>query len=802
MWKNYVVIVYRNIIRQKLNSLVNVLGLAAGISAASLIFLFVNTEMSYDEQWSESNQLYRVNETFGYYQKPETPYAVVSYLLGTRLRELFSEQSVCRVEGGNYGKKIFVEDKWVNPGAIKHTDDNFFELFDYPRQKLDVDTDTLPAAWVADQVFDNYFEQYNATSFVYGENTYYVAGTFSKQGYHSHLDVDIVIPYDSTIVNNWSRENDWTRLVANVYVKSELPTAQLEEKINRELDTNVDSFVNRYDMQMELYFPVIAVPDIHFSKQFQFDSYSNGDPNVVWLFAIIGLLILIVAGINYINMAIAQGGIRAREIAIRKAMGASRKNIIVQFLGESVAITLIAIVLSFIMTEMLFPAFNSITGFEFYIYDSYVFWPLLLFLFFVWFLLGFFSGFYPAFVLSEFQPVTIFRSGADLLLYRNVRSYFISSTKVRKAMLVVQYVIAGTIIITTIIIQVQTHFLFQRDLGFDLEKLVVIELEGNSAHEPEYKSLLSAVNELENVNRASLANKVPGQRTGRLLFTFHFNDSISQGTYDFYSGSYDVINVLGAEIIAGRGFDRTGTEEQIGREVLVNEKFVEHMGWDEPLGKKFRSGFQPAHTIVGVVRNFNYYSLHREIAPLVILPDIFSSHFLVINTDHPNTLIQSGKLEHLWNGFFPSEVPSIYKLSESYNAQYTKETRLLSIFMYFSGLSLIISGLGLFALSAFSVQRRSKEISIRKILGADRKHIIKLLYVDYIQIFLFSTLIAWGVAWLFAERWLGTFVASVSPGILPYIIGSLVIFLVAIITVSYHTLKAFVRNPSVYLKYE
>lgn len=799
MWKNYFTIVFRSLLRQKLNSLINILGLAAGVSAAALIFLYVDTETGYDTAWHEPEKLFRINETFDYYQKDESPYALVSNVLGIRMREYFSGSEVCRIETGRAGHKIFVDDIWVNPGTIKHADDNFFKLFTYFHWTLPDANDSLPKAWVAERVYEKHFARFKANTFIYGNTVYGVAGIFRKKGYITHLDIDVILPYDTLTDSDWSRSFDWTRLSSSVYMRTNLSKEQLERQISKTFSAEVDSFVNRFNMQMQLKFPVIAVPDIHFSTDYQYDSLSNGDRNVVWLFTLVGLLILIIASINYVNMAIAQGGIRAREIAIRKTLGATRKNIIVQFLGESVVILFMAIVASFVVVELLFPGFNALTGFRFSIFDGFVIWRLLMFLVVVWVILSFFSGFYPAFVLSQFQPITIFRSGADLMLFKNVRSYFVSSTKVRKTMLITQYLFAGTIIISTIIIQFQTSYLFQRDLGFDINNLVVISMENDTSRQEQYANFLSAVKELEYVDAATLSERIPGLRTGRLLFTFNEPTGISQNTIDYYAGNPDLLQVLGCKLVSGRWFDVSGSPEQLEKEVIVNETFVRHMGWDDALGRRFGSGFEPKHVVVGVVRDFNYYSLHNEVPPLVVLPRLFGSRFLVINSTNSSYLLASGQIQRLWSVYFPTEEITINRLRDSYNSQYSKETKMLDIFTYFSGLSIIISSLGLFALSAFSVQRRMKEISLRKILGAERRHIVRLLYLDYFQIFILSMLFAWGGAYLFSSNWLKTFVDSVSPGIVPYVLGASIIFVVAFFTVSYHTFKTIQSNPAKFL---
>lgn len=802
MWKNYLLVIYRNIMRQKLNTLINIVGLAAGISAGTLIFLYIHTELNFDKNWKDADNLYRVNEVFDYHKREATPYALTANKLGQRMIEEFPDLDICRVERDVYGKNIFIDDEWIDPGNIMHTDDNFFKFFTYPRDFILQETDTLPDAWISEKLYEAYFEPYKIDQFTYGEKVYQISGVFSKSGYNSHLDVDIVIHYDEIMLQERKSINDWTRLNTSVYVRSELPMSELEAKIEKAFRSEVDTFTTRYNMNMDLRFPFIPVKDIHFSNIYQYDSLTNTDRQIVWLFSVIGFLILTIASINYINMAIAQGGIRAREIAIRKTMGASRKNIIVQFLGESIAIAFLAILISIIFSEMLFPAFNQITGFDFHIFEWVILKRMLIFLVIIWILLGFISGFYPAFVLSLFQPITIFRSGADLMLYRNVRSYFVSSTKVRKTMLIAQYLVAGTIIISTIIIQLQTSYLTGKDLGFDLENLVIVELERDSSRESKYEKLLSAVLELEDVQKATLANRVPGMRTGRLLFYIPTDTGIYQNAIDFYSGKPDYMETIGCEVVVGRWFDPDATAENKQREVLVNEAFVEAMKWDRPLGRVIGSGFVSDHKIVGVIKDFNYYSLHQSVMPLVVLPYIMPSQYLVINSNEPEKLIKSEGLYHIWNGFFPYEAPKVQLLKAAFNSQYAREHRLLSIFAYFSGLSIIISSLGLFALSAFSAQRKSKDISIRKILGAGRKHILKLLYLDYMQIFALATLLAWLGSYVFANQWLSTFVAAVAPGVIPYLLGSFFVLGIVAITVSYHTIKALRIEPAYFLKYE
>ncbi|PLX22898.1 MAG: hypothetical protein C0599_05290 [Salinivirgaceae bacterium] len=802
MWKNYLVVIYRNILRQKLNTFINIVGLAAGISAGTLIYLYVHTELNYDHYWTNADNTYRVNEVFDYHQREATPYALVSHTIGKRIIDEFPDIEVCRIERGNYGKNVFIDDEWIDPGTIMHSDDNFFKFFTYPRDFILQETDTLPNAWVSEKLYENYFEPYKIDMFTYGDKTFQIAGVFTKSGYQSHLNVDVVIPFDTAMLNSRENNTDWTRLRASVYIRSEIPKEQLEDRINSAFKTEIDTFTNRYSMNMDIKFPLIPIKDIHFSNTYQYDSLTNGDKQIVWLFSIIGFLILTIASINYINMAIAQGGIRAREIGIRKTMGASRKNIIVQFLGESIAITFFAILISVVFTEVLFPAFNQITGFDFHVFDLIILKRMLVFLIIIWVLLGFISGFYPAFVLSLFQPITIFRSGADLNLYRNVRSYFVSSTKVRKTMLIAQYLVAGTIIISTIIIQLQTRFLMGRDVGFDLDNLVIMELERDSSREAQYEKLLSSVLELEDVQKATLAHRVPGMRTGRLLFYIPTDTGIYQNAFDFYSGHPDYMETLGCDITSGRWFDPDAAGDNLYREVLVNEEFVSEMKWQNPLGRNIGSGLATDHKIVGVINNFNYYSLHQQVRPLVILPNIFPSQYLIINSNNPDKLIHNDALYYIWNGFFPHEAPKVQRLKTAFNSQYAREHRLLSIFAYFSGLSIIISSLGLFALSAFSAQKRSKDISIRKILGAGRKHIIQLVYLDYMQIFAAATLLAWFGSFIFANQWLDTFVASVSPGVIPYLLGSFFVLGIVSITVSYHTIKALRIEPAYFLKYE
>lgn len=802
MWKNYLSVIYRNIVRQKLNTLINILGLAAGISAGTLIFLYVHTELNYDRYWKDTDNLYRVNEVFDYHQREATPYALVSHSLGMRMKEEFPELEICQVQKGNYGKNIFIDDEWIDPGTILHTDDNFFKLFTYPLDLLLKKTDTIPNAWVSDKLYRTYFEPYNIGQFKYGAKTFQIAGVFSKSGYQSHLDVDVLIPFDTAMLNARTGPLDWTRLNTSLYVRSDLTLKKLETDINNAFRTEVDTFTRRYEMNMDIHFPLIPVQKIHFSNTYQYDSLTNGDKQIVWLFSIIGLLILTIASINYINMAIAQGGIRAREIAIRKTMGASRKNIIVQFLGESIAITFIAILISVVFSELLFPAFNQITGFDFHIFEFVILKRMLVFLSVIWIVLGLISGFYPAFVLSLFQPITIFRSGADLMLYRNVRSYFVSSTKVRKTMLVAQYLVAGTIIISTIIIQFQNSYLLDRDLGFDLDNILIMELERDSSREAKYDKLLHSILELEDVQKATLANRVPGMRTGRLLFYIPTDTGIYQNAFDFYSGKPDYLETLGCEITSGRWFDPDAPQDSLFREVLVNEAFVREMKWDRVLGREVGSGFIANHKIVGVIKDFNYYSLHQKVMPLVILPNLFPSQYLVINSNVPDELLQNKALYRIWNSFFPYEAPKVQKLKVAFNSQYAREHRLLSIFAYFSGLSIIISSLGLFALSAFSAQKRSKDISIRKILGAGSKHIIQLLYLDYMQIFSLATMLAWLGSFIFANQWLSSFVSAVSPGLIPYLLGSFFVLGIVTITVSYHTIKALRIEPAYFLKYE
>jgi len=529
--------------------------------------------------------------------------------------------------------------------------------------------------------------------------------------------------------------------------------------------------------------------DIHLYSHTDYEAEPNSDISRVYIFSAIALFILLIACINYMNLSTARSALRAREIGIRKVIGARRKELITQFLGESVLICWAAILLAAVITFFALPWLNKITGQEL-LFDTLLRPGIIIVLFLIPFVVGILSGLYPALFLSSFQPVKtlkgLFKVGG-------------SSISFRKVLVIVQFSIGIILIITTIIVFEQLHFIQKKSLGFDKERVVTMAYTTEVGRQ--YESFRNEILQNSAFKSMTRSSRIP---TGRLLdnmgaYTLN-GDSLQPVVTDikFVSSDHDFTSTFGIPMISGRYFSRDyGTDTA---SFVINESSVKALGWknaSEAVGKDFKYGNQRGH-IIGVINDFHFESMHQAIVPMIMVmfpPSQSYYNNLSIKITGNNISSALSHLEKTWKKYFP-ETPVDYTfLDENFDRLYQAEQRQATLFTSFACIAIFIACLGLFGLSAFAISQRIKEIGIRKVLGADVSTIVTLLSKDFLKLVAIAALLAFPVAWYFMNNWLQDFAYRINMPWWVFIIAGVTAGFIALVTISFQAIKAAVANP-------
>ena len=802
MFRNYWLIAIRNFKRYKVHAIVNVSGLAIGLAACILILLFVQFELSYDRFHAYADRIYRVAvEQSAGDQTIVWPQAPVA--LATELQERFPE--VLRVTKVfprgrtlvQYGENRFYEQN----GYL--ADASFFDVFSFP-----VAQGNPKAAWsdlnsiVITQAFARkYFgdEDPMGKTIVFPRisRSMIVRGVLEDVPSNSHFKPDFLIPF-----KNFRMVGDDPHLHTPAYIYLLLTSADAADGIETRLAQESETVTRRKERQ-RVYRPFLqALTDIHLFSHLDQELEPNRDVGDLYLFSGIALLILVIAGMNYMNLATARSAGRAREISVRKVVGARRLQLVSQLLSESVLVTALAFALSIALVEVVLPVFNAYANTGLHLsYGDGRFWLCVIALAVG---VGVLSGSYPAFVLSRFPPVEVLKGASKT---------HPSGAWFRRALVVFQFAASIGLMIVTGIVFNQLAFVKDKALGFDKAQVVVVEAKGirgayrafargNFGRYDAFKhDLLSNPNVL---NIGASSSIFGGYCRTRAYTTEGKTDEV----YDWETlfVDYDFIKTMGIEVREGRNFSRDFSTD-LRDAVILNETAVRELGWDNAVGKRIeRTSFPKCRSrVIGVVKDFHTQSLHHAIQPLVIglFPgeaDHIGFFLVKIRTENvPETL---AFLRARWQAWAP-DYPFHYSfLDEDYDALYRSETQLLRIFTAFAGLAIFIACLGLFGLASFMAESRTKEIGIRKVLGASAANICTLLSMDFVKLVAIANLISWPVVFWVMRLWLRNFAYRIDPGIGVFILCGLLALGIALVTVSYQAIRAACANPVDALRYE
>ncbi len=783
MFKNYINIALRTLKRNRIYSFINIFGLAVGMAICFLVLLYVQNEFSYDRFHQKTNQIYRITTEWqieGHSQVYQTTAAPLAPALLDEFPEVIDAVRMTR-QGAiiNHKNQSFAE------SHIYMVDPSFFKIFSFPLIRGNPETvlNDKNSIVLTEKSAEKYFageDPVGKTITFFNRFDFKVMGIAKNAPSNSHLNFDFLIRFD--LINDFSSFNylaSWGawNFLTYVLLQKDFPTAEFERKSVELLkkyrgeDTNTRM--------------------LHLQPLTKINLETHGKISYIYFFSAIAAIILLLACINFTNLSIAQSSTRVKEVGMRKVIGAHRHQLIKQFLGESMVLTFIALPAALILVELALPSFNAL--FMTQLRSSYFQnLPFILSILGITVLVSLISGSYPAFYHSALQPV------------QSLRGESRSSTRVsllRSLLVIFQFSISTILITSTIVIYNQMHYIHTRDLGFNKEQVVHIPIFSISLRQ-KYQSVKSELIKNPNIINVSISSFFPGS---------HPNQSVDwegrKEDEDFmmawYSVDHDFMKTFGIELVQGREFSRDYPSD-IKSAYILNEAAAKSFGWDNAIGKQFmveRADLSMGK-VVGVMKNFHFDSLHHTIQPLALVLDPEGGRYFSLKISPKGMSSTLSSVEKRFKEFAPHVPFEFDFLDSEVDELYREEQRLGKIINYLSVLAIFIACLGLLGLASFAIVQRTKEIGIRKALGASILNILTLLSKDFARLVGIANIIAWPIAYYAMSRWLQNFAFRSSLAIWIFILAAAIAFFIALFTISFQSIKAAVTNPVDALRYE
>lgn len=808
MFKNYLQIAWRGIRKNPFYSVINVVGLSVGLSLFILIFLFIKNEHDFDGHWQDVDRIYRITETMNL-SGQDDPFAVSSFPVAPALKTAFPEVEnavrlmIGRAQTAWYGEKAF------NLKQVYQAEADFFEVFDFPFIYGNPATALQEPYTIvlSEQVATRFFGHQNPLGKMlrFARHSYRVTGVYRLQGLATHLNPEVMmslatLPAETAEIYN----SDWMRLVNYSYLKFKpgVNASGFQQKLDDWTRATINPWIKEHELDASLRFEIHPLQSIHFTTRYAYDMPSNTHPRYIRIFGMVAVFVLLIAAINYMNLATARSARRAKEVGVRKVMGAHRRQLMYQFISESMLISFLAFVFGLSLAELFLPAFNHLAGMELSLFPEVfeqghsAFWLIVLL---VVVGVGLLSGSYPAFVLSGFRPIVVLKPGLGHFSASSGR--LLAPQVLRRVLVVLQFGISIGLIFCTVVIYYQMQFLRNHDLGFDKEQVVVVKYPADSLLHTKTEVIKSRLMAEPQIEQVAFSGNLPGYHHGRLLFFFHQEGEQNQKTMNLFLVDHDFIDLLSIPMAEGRFFSRDYPEDAT-RSFVINQAAADFLGFDQPVGQEMMCGLGVEGKIVGVCRNFNYNSLHQQVEPMVLVLRPQAVRHMAVKINGGNLPAALHTIEEQWKAFDRNHPMEFAFLDQQFNQLYEREERMFKIFTYFSVLIILISCMGLFGLAAFTVERRTKEIGIRKVMGGSNWQIIRILIVEFMRLVVLAGLLFTPLAAWYMDSWLTQFAYRISIHWSYFVLSLLCAVGVALLTVVFQAWKAARENPIQALKYE
>lgn len=789
MFKNYLKIAFRNLWRHRVFSFINIMGLTVGMTACFLIFLYIRFELSYDSFHAKADRTYRIVSDI------KTPTEVIngsgpSWAVPHHLPKEFPEvEATVRVSGASL---------LVRKGDVKFQEENtlwadstFFQVFDFKLIKGN------PKAALKDQfsiVFTEsaakkYFgksDPIGQTILLTGEGlNATVTGVMKDIPDNSQIKADMLVSM-STLTGNFNKglDDQWSNYGSSAFVLLKPGT---DPKV---FQSKLPGFLEKYSgkamKESQMYVTLILEPlkDVYlYSKRDGKNTRNTGNINNVYIFSVVAVFILLIACINFVNLTTARSTERAKEVGIRKVVGAAKTQLARQFVGESVLICLIAFGLTLALSAALLPLFNQLSGknVSLGIFENST--NILMF-FLASIGIGLLAGIYPALVLSSFKPVIV------------LKGRFATGTRgiiLRKALVVAQFSISIALIIGTIVVYNQMKYMRSRELGFSKDQMVIIKTGNDPAKDAFRQSLTS----IPAVKSTAMSSSVPGTgNPGAYSEIENKNGDLQIANLDLYFVDFDYIPHFKIQMAAGRPFSKEFLTDTT-QAMILNEAAVKMFGYasaQEAIGRRFKQWGREGK-IIGVIKNFHFRALQEPIKPLSMRIEPGGANLVSVNISSANVPATIADIESKWKSLVPNRPFSYFFLDEFFDQQYRSEERFGKLFLNFAILAIFISCLGLLGLASYSTMQRTKEIGIRKVMGASVRGIINLLSKEFLKLVIISFFIAMPLAWYLMNMWLEDFAYRTNIGWWVFVIAGMIALVIALFTVSFQAVRAAVANP-------
>jgi putative ABC transport system permease protein len=805
MFKNYVKIAIRNLLRNKLYSFLNITGLAIGIACCVLILLYVQDELSFDRFHEKADRIFRVNTHFVIPERT-MHFATTAHVQGKMFKDEYPEvenyvrfnhyesRTVIR-----YKENTFYEEKFI------FADNTLFDVFSFklikgnPKDAL-VKPNSLV---ITEEMAEKYFgsdDPLGKDLRVNIDTLFKVTGVMENIPKTSHIRPDFFASFST--LNLEPTGNAAQDMLSNIdyltyiLLREGADYKEFEQKLVGFIDKYIGAVLKGLGGSARL--EVQPLTRIYLHSDLDSELERTGDISYVYLFSGIGLFILLLACLNFMNLATARSANRAKEVGLRKVVGAQRFQLIKQFLGESMILTFIALILSLLLVSLTMSIFRNISAKDLTIgiFSNPVLMAGLVALFFIVSIIG---GSYPAFFLSAFRPVEVLQGK----LKRGAKSSIL-----RIVLVSLQFTVSIVLIIGTLIVQKQLNYIRNSKLGYDKDHVVALRIR-NPETQKKYEAIKSELLRHPKILNASASSSLP---LGQNDFSAHHAVGKPEDELIMLFGQIvdeDFIDTYKIEMVQGRNFSKefpTDPEEAI----IVNEAAVKKLGWqDNPLNKeieRFTSlTTRKKHRIIGVVKDYHFQSLHEEIQPMILFNAVMyggNYNRISVRVRPENIRETIGFIESKW-AEFDSQYPFEYVfVDDQFDSLYRSEERLGQLFGYFTALAILIGCLGLFGLTSFTAEQRTKEIGIRKVLGASVPSVIMLLVREFTKWVLLAVLIAWPIGYFVMKTWLQNFHYRISLSFDTFLLAALLALIISIITVSYQSIRAALANPADSLKYE
>ncbi len=793
MIENFFRVAYRNLVKNKATSVLNISGLAIGVAVCLIIGIWLQRELSFDKFHPNKEAIFRVANTFKS-ESESFSQAGSGPALGAPLaKQLPAIKSSCRVFQDGFKIKAG-NNQFIESNAVI-ADSNFFNFFGFAlkkgnaQQALESHTQLVLTEKLAIKYFGNIDEAIGKTMLLDGEYPMTVSGIAENSPVNSHIQFDLVVPVSFLKKLNLDRykfniDDLWVGGWPYVYVQLHDPAKWLQTE--KQINAIAAKFSEKEwkENKMSYHYFLQPLGDIHLKSHLRYDAENNGSLARVNIFSIVGIIVLLLACINYINLTTAGAIKRARETSVRKVVGATKLQLIRQFFLETFLICAVSVLIGVVILKLILPAFSNWIGqhydFSFSVTNVLIISGFVLFMSVI-------AGIYPAAVLSSFNPSAALKGS------------FVTGTRgnfIRKGLVVFQFTITIALVASIIVISRQMNFIENKSLGFDGNAAMEVKFFGEQSVRDQYISLRNQLLQspyILNVSKHS-QNVVGGLGNGWTTTENLKGEEISTSLYNMAVDT-TFFDVYDMKLAAGRFFSRDFPTDT-SKAVLVNEAAVRTFGWQKPenaIGKRFGKGDDTRY-VIGVVKDFNFESLHKPVEALMIGYSKAGNR-LSLKIDGRHTEEAINHIKKVWKTAVP-DIPLEYAfVDETIQRQYGNEQKMQGIFYGFAGLSLLIACLGLFGLSIFIVERKVKEIGIRKVLGASVAGIVGLISKDFMKLVLVAAVIASPLAWYFMHEWLQDFAYRINIGWWVFGIAGTIALLIALVTVSFRAIKAAVANP-------